>query len=627
MNLLKVLQHSLLVLMVGFLCACGEEVNVLNNGEMISGLSGNVDTELEYEITLPNNTQALRAVISGSEQVQLVLLDANGVDLGACDTGTVCTLSNPAQGTYKLKVVALDAYSNVSLVAAWSGTNVSSIANGVTKTGLAGNADHALLQSISMGVNDRLLIEASSQSGEIELFNGNGVMVDSCSATPCVTTHFTQFLQPVLNQAVSDYNLTAVWAGPSSSTLKVDSPLVGLSGTQGAVLYHSFYIPLALGDVSLNITNPANVTVQVLDESGETVANCVNQSVCEVGSGVSGVFFVKLIGSGDFADVGLSLDWDGIGENALVNGSSKTYSLLQGENIQEMIVIPEEETYVMVSSSVGVSAEIQILDAFGEVVTNCYVGEPCHFKHTGNHSNGLSSVYFISVTPDEDIVNFNLSVAWAGPSGGTLENGTSLSGLPGNQGNVILQSISVPEDYASVMIWTTWDFSAEIKILDTEGKVVSTCYSGDPCLFGSYSNYSTSGEPAVYLISVVPTRNNQGDFSLSVAWVGNNGGSMENGDSITGLSGTPYDVILQSISIPEDEAQVTISGSGGFSREFRVFTASGQEIASCLDSETCEFVSSSDYSTTNEPAKYFIATMLFANVENFDFTVNWSGAN
>src|SRR5690606_40259283 len=69
--------------------------------------------------------------------------------------------------------------------------------------------------------------------------------------------------------------------------------------------------------------------------------------------------------------------------------------------------------------------------------------------------NPIPGVYYVRTRVFEDNVEFGLAAAWATNGQGTLQNGVLLAGLSGNQNDVLLASIYIPENTHGLMVQTS----------------------------------------------------------------------------------------------------------------------------------------------------------------------------
>lgn len=98
----------------------------------------------------------------------------------------------------------------------------------------------------------------------------------------------------------------------------------------------------------------------------------------------------------------------------------------------------------------------------------------------------------------------------------------------------------------------------DISVLDASGNTLATCFNGEPC------NVSRLVPGAYY----VPYDLIDGEFSVSVAWEGDQVWTLGNGDIQTGYMGSAGDVFLNSIYISESDDVTNIVQSLGVKSSF-----------------------------------------------------------
>src|SRR5690606_21899809 len=144
----------------------------LQNGVLLTGLSGNQDDALLASIYIPENTHGLMVQTSDVPGVYPELLDAYGNVVSYY--GNV--IDNPAPGVYFVRTRLFEDNVEFALTAAWAANQQGTLQNGVLLTGLSGNQDDALLASIYIPENTHgLMVQTSDVPGVYpELLDANG---------------------------------------------------------------------------------------------------------------------------------------------------------------------------------------------------------------------------------------------------------------------------------------------------------------------------------------------------------------------------------------------------------------------------------------------------------------------
>jgi hypothetical protein len=73
-----------LAIVLSLLWGCGGSSS-LKNGDTRSNISGSIDSQKNYTVTIPENTLGLMIQAAGSSDITLDLLGATDVSVGQCD--------------------------------------------------------------------------------------------------------------------------------------------------------------------------------------------------------------------------------------------------------------------------------------------------------------------------------------------------------------------------------------------------------------------------------------------------------------------------------------------------------------------------------------------------------------
>ena len=123
----------------------------LENGGVLLGLSGAEQSQTDYTLTLPDNTDSLLIEMSGAEGVSLDVLDETGVSVGSCVLGVRCHVYSPSAAEYTVRMSATQAYAGVSLSASWGGPDSNALMNSVQNIDVSGAPGSVQLKSFNVG--------------------------------------------------------------------------------------------------------------------------------------------------------------------------------------------------------------------------------------------------------------------------------------------------------------------------------------------------------------------------------------------------------------------------------------------------------------------------------------------
>lgn len=186
--------------------------NVLTSGVPVTGLSGALNSELTYKITVPAGQTMLTVQTSGGTgdvdlyvkagaQPTTSVYDLRGYTTGNAETVTV---ANPVARDYYIMLKGYAAYSGVTLVATYSGSNV--LTNGVPVTGLAGATGSQKLYKISVPAGrTQLVIRTSGGSGDADLYVRSGSAPTTSTYSSSSTSSTTTETVTINNPAAGDW--------------------------------------------------------------------------------------------------------------------------------------------------------------------------------------------------------------------------------------------------------------------------------------------------------------------------------------------------------------------------------------------------------------------------------------
>jgi len=245
-----------------------DEVIELQNGVIVTGISGSAGAEKFYKIVVPSGQSKLEIVMAGGTgDVDLYVRRGSKPTTSEWDyrpyligNNESVTIDNPSAGTYYIMLRGYTAFSGVTLLATYGGgtvpDEVTELANGVPVTGLSGASGSEVFYKITVPAGqDFLNIEISGGTGDVDLYVRKGskptltswdyrpylignnesveitnpaaavwyIMLRGYQAYTGLTLTATYGVNVVGNNFASDPNAVAVWDFEDPSQLGKDS--------------------------------------------------------------------------------------------------------------------------------------------------------------------------------------------------------------------------------------------------------------------------------------------------------------------------------------------------------------------------------------------------------------------
>lgn len=558
----------------------GPAVATLGNAVPVVGMSGNAQRQLLHSLFVPAGTEHLAVQLSGMERGFAELLDRNGNHINVCDSHRLCSVPNPEAGAYFVRVRFDEADSGVSLVAAWAGPNTSMLANGVSRSGLFGEAEQQLLHSlyIPAGVESLAVQVSGLERGFAELLDSSGYPVSVCDRNhPCRLSNPMAggyFVRVRFDQADSGVSLVASWAGPGGSTLTNAVPLVGLSGETGQQLLHSLYVQAGIERLLIQLSGMERGFAEIMDGTGNFIDACDSYQPCSISNPNAGVYFVRVRFDQPDSGVSLVATWAGPNVSSMTNGA--LLAGLSGEAGQQLLhsmYVPTGVERLLLQVSGLERGFAELLDSNGNPIDACDSYRPCNLVMPA------AGAYFVRVRFDQADSGVSFAAIWAGAGHTTLANGVAITGLSGEQGQQVLQSLYVPTGVEQLMVQLSGLQYGFAELLDSNGNPIGACDRNRPCSL-------TNPTAGAYFVRVRFDQTQTG-VSLVAAWAGPDNATLTNGVPLNGLSGEAEQQLLQSLYVPMGVGRLVVQPAGLTDGFTELLDRNGYPIHACDTNSPC----------------------------------------
>lgn len=576
----------------------------LENGGVLLGLSGAEQSQTDYTLTLPDNTESLLIEMSGAEGVSLDVLDETGVSVGSCVLGVRCHVYSPSAAEYTVRMSATQAYAGVSLSASWGGPDSNALMNSVQNIDVSGAPGSVQLKSFNVGFTlNPIQLTAQGQFAAVEILNPSGGVIHECSsAANCQIPDIESglyFVRLIGSAEFSEGALELTWGSAIEATLANGVTKKGIMGGVDSVHYESFYLPEG-AEGFLVQHNEAPIHMEIVAPDGEIIGNCY--PVCAANEVEPGLYYVKINFYGDEFDVHLTAAWAG-GNIGTISNTELKRNLFgsNGDLFLDAFYVPEGANAISHSVSSYFNSEQILIDSQGEVISYCSAYDACAVD------NIEPGVYFLQTKLLQHLANVSTSVAWAGPGISTLDNGGSYRGAFSVGGETQIHAVYLPEGVDSLAVTTAF-YNPPFLIYDSSGYIFSECQD-ELCTVNSVL-------PGVYFIQVQAQQIQ--DYFLSVAWGGEHTSILQNGVHNGYYYGEELDRFLFSFYLPENTEAAFIAAS--FAQlGLGLYDAAGNQVfGTCMPYEGCIL----DHP---QSGTYFASVSIHAEVESFAITAAWAG--
>lgn len=389
----------------------------------------------------------------------------------------------------------------------------------------------------------------------------------------------------------------------ASLTMQNGVPLTNLSGSAGATLSASLYIPSNTRSFMLTPSVNSTADVRVLDQYGNQFAECNWSNTCFVSMPIPGHYFVNIQFTQDTTDFSLVAAWGGADYSSLQN--SVPMSGLPGKQGSfglQTLYIPSKTSSLMVLPATRYNVEVHVLDQDGREIESCWSGNACLVNIP------TPGLYFVKTLYLEENTDLNLVAAWGGSNNSSLQNTVPKTGLSGKQNAYGLETLYVPSKTNGLMVIPAESYDVDVQILNQEGIQIESCSNGDACRVDMPA-------PGLYYVRSFYFEDIT-DFSLVAAWGGPDNSSLQNGVPKLVPSGKQFTYDLQTLYIPRKTQRLSVSSAANYEAQIQIFDQYGAQIDECWSGSVCEVASP-------RSGLYYVRTYFYQDAPEFSLLAAW----
>ncbi len=456
-------------------------LTTLTNNVPVTGLAGAKDSQTFFKIDVPVGQTKLEISTSGGTgdcdlYVKKDTMPTPEIyDYRPFQNGNneKVTINDPAAGTYYVMLRGFNAYSGVTLLAAYTGNVGTLLVNGVPVTGIGGAAGSDKFYRIDVPAGQLTLeIQITGGTGDCDLYVKQGTVptITNWDYRPFVSGNeeTVDVNNPaagtwyIMLHGYADYaNLTLKATYGAVITLTDGVPVTGIAGALNSERYYqldvpdgctslTFSISGGTGNCDLYVRAGAMPTTSVYDYRPYLTGN--NETVA-ITSPHSGIWYVLLKGRQAYSGVTLLGDYSNI--RTLVNGVPVSgLSGAEGSEVVYQINVPSGQTSFVVQISGGTGDCDLYVKRDAPPTTGNWDGRGFlnGNEETVPFTNPTAGTWYIMLRGYAAYANLTLLATYTGGGGGdvTLTNGVKVTGLSGATGSNNYFILNVPAGQAQL---------------------------------------------------------------------------------------------------------------------------------------------------------------------------------
>ncbi len=575
----------------------------LANGVPVTNLSDATGGEKFYKIEVPAGQTKLQISISGGTG------DADlYVKRGAMPTTTdydyrpflsgnneSVTVDNPTAGTWYIMLRAYSAYTNVTLLASYTGGVGSVLSNGVPVTGLSGaQASERIFRIDVPAGQTNLEIKMSGGTGDADLYVkfGEAPTIGDYDYRPFLSgndetvtvnspTAGTWFIMVRGYSAYSGVTLVASYG--SVFILEDEVPVTGISGSAGSEKIYKIDIPSGQSVLEIKISGGSgNADLYVRHGAIPTTSTwdyrpylSGNNETVTVNNPAGGTWYVLLRGRTAYSGVTLVADYWFAGTVTLLDNGVPVTGISGAEGSERFyrIIVPSGQAKFEIEMSGGTGDADLYIKRGAPPTTSDYDYRPFEIgnNETVTIDNPQGGNWLIMIRGYHAYSGVTLVATYGGGGGGgdtvtPLSNGVPVTNLSGATGSEVYYKIDVPAGQSKLEIETfggTGDMDMYVR---RDAKPTTSEWDYRPYLSGNNEtvtiNNPTAGTYYIMLrgyqaysgLTLVATYTPTSDPTVV---------TLNNGVPVTGISGTAGSEKFYKIMVPAGQDFLNITMSGG----------------------------------------------------------------
>jgi hypothetical protein len=580
-------------------------VKPLTNGVPVTGLSGAANAELYYSIDVPAGSAKLEIVMSGGTgDADLYvkkgsLPTTTSYDYRPFQTGNNESVSadNPTAGTWYIMIRGYSSFSNVSLLASYTGgTSGNELKSGVPVTNLSGAAGNEKLYHFDLPAGQTsVVIKMSGGTGDADLYvkRGAAPTTTSYDYRPFLTGNDetvtvnapaagTWYVMIRAYSAYSGVTLVATW--DDVNVLQDEVPVHNLAGAIDSQTFYRIDVPA--GQSSLNVQlsgGTGNADLYIRHGSKPTTSN--NDASSTGPSNTDGAYITSDVMEGPwYIMIKGTKAYDGATLVADYAAEVPITPLTNGVPVINLFDTTGFQKYFAITVPSGqVKLAIQISGGAGDAdlyVRRGSVPTTSNFDYrpylSGNDEdvqidNPQSGVWYIMIRARSSYSGLTLLASYTGTTPDpvvTLQNGVPVTGISGLVGAEKFYKIVVPAGQPKLEIVMSGPPTGDADLYVKKGtKPTVMNYDYRPYLIGNNESVSIDNPDGATWYIMIRGYSAFTNVSLKATYTEvtppDDVTPLTNGVPVPNLS-SPYGTLrYYKIDVPAGQSLLVIETSGG----------------------------------------------------------------
>lgn len=540
----------------------------LENGDVLTGLSGTAGTQFIESIYIPPGVDSL-AMITNSQHMQLDLIPADdGPRWLRCEqnpvAGTDCIFSELSPGLHYVVGTLMHNAADVSIALRFGGASFSTLISGqpgAPRPAIAGDL-HLETFFVPEGVTSAVF-DASMNAGA-RIYDSHGQLI--CQAQPCAMSNLSPGSYFVRLDTYSDWtpfiNTAFALGGAGHATLAAGQPKSITPHFAHERFVESIQIDAGVDAFAIAITAD-DVYISVSDPNGLYLPGCGSQGICIVRTTTPGSYFVSYefagpITAGQTATISLAVGGEGFA--TVQNGEPTSPRPAQSGalHLESFFVAPGVDSAVFTTS---MNSEARIYAADGRVVCEY---QPCFMQ------NLQPGAYFaaIKVWDSTWIQQINASLALGGPEHSTLASGQRKEKIIEFRGESGFESFYAEPGVESFILAAS-NTQALMAVHNARGDVVAECWNRVDCI-------ARVPSPGTYYVRYEHNEMTESNpsYTIALALGSEQGSTLLNGQPSDPVAVVTGDILMESFYLPEGATSAAFTTQ--MNSEARIYAADGR---------------------------------------------------
>lgn len=549
----------------------------LENGAILSGLSGTAGTQFIESIYVPPGVDAL-ALSTTSQQVALQLMSAEGGPAWSrCElnpvSGSDCVASQLSAGLHYVVATLMQDATDFSIAVRFGGADTVTLVSGQPGEPRPAVPGELHLESFYVPEGADSAIFEAGPTVNARIYDNEGQLV--CDMQPCALNNLipgAYFVRlDVWPGMEPSFNTAFALGGPLNATLTA-----GQSKTVTSHFVHERFVESIEVDAGVDAfaiaTSNDHAYMMVIDPNGMLLPGCGSPEICIVSATVPGSYFVSYefggpVTEGETQRISLALGGESVATLRSGEPSAPRAGQPGERYLESFFVAPGIDSGAFTTT---MNSEARIYTADGRVVCEY---QPCFMP------NLQPGTYFASIKVWDTawIPYVNASLALAGPDYSTLGSGRSEQKIVQFVGESGFESFYVEPGVESFAVSANRGRTL-MAVHNAQGDVITECWNSIDCVGHAPS-------PGAYFVRYEHTYMEEANpsYTIALGLAGEDATTLSNGQPGAPVAVVTGDILMESFYVPPGVTSAAFTVP--MNSETRIYEADGRlvcEYQPCL---------------------------------------------